>query len=307
MVHKMCKTPHRTNIEERFVFIEVSGRDAKDFLNNLLSTSVDNLDEKHFYLSAWHNRLGKVKSIFNIIYENGLFLLMFDKSVENLIINEIQKFTINLEVKVSVKKNYVAISAFNYINLIKEINQDFISNNKKIIEINKCKLLIIDGDFSYIIGDINDVKGLIKSDMKSFKVSNYNESIKKEMSLGILYICNEIFEKFTPHMLNLDKLGIINNKQGCYHGQEIITRINRLGNTKRKLKYYSGEYQSKIASMSNIVNRDNKKVGSVVRATRIDNISYILGIIDINTENKIIHISNSNSLPLKENIIKRFA
>jgi folate-binding protein YgfZ len=167
--------------------------------------------------------------------------------------------------------------------------------------------MIIDSDFSYIIGDINNVEGLIKKYVKLLNISNYNASIKKEMSLGVVYVCNEIFEKFTPYMLNLDKLGIINNKEGCYHGQEIITRINRLGNTKRELKYYSGEYQPEIASMSNIVNKDNKKIGNVVRAIKIDNISYILGVIDINTENKIIHINNSNSLPLEENIIKRFA
>lgn len=40
--------------------------------------------------------------------------------------------------------------------------------------------------------------------------------------------------QFTPHMLNLDKLGAISLDKGCYTGQEIVARTHYKGATKRR-------------------------------------------------------------------------
>jgi folate-binding protein YgfZ len=42
-------------------------------------------------------------------------------------------------------------------------------------------------------------------------------------------------EKFTPHMLNLDLLGAVSVRKGCYPGQEVVARTHYRGATKRRM------------------------------------------------------------------------
>ena len=55
---------------------------------------------------------------------------------------------------------------------------------------------------------------------------------------GVPVISDENSEKYTPHMLNLDKLGAINFDKGCYTGQEVVARTEHLGSSKRQLMRY---------------------------------------------------------------------
>lgn len=55
-----------------------------------------------------------------------------------------------------------------------------------------------------------------------------------EIQAGIPQVYPETKEQFVPQMLNLDALGGINFKKGCYTGQEIVARTHYLGKVKRR-------------------------------------------------------------------------
>jgi tRNA-modifying protein YgfZ len=42
-------------------------------------------------------------------------------------------------------------------------------------------------------------------------------------------------ERYTPHMLNLDRIGALSFTKGCYTGQEVVARTEHLGSVKRRL------------------------------------------------------------------------
>lgn len=55
-----------------------------------------------------------------------------------------------------------------------------------------------------------------------------------EIQTGIPDVTPSTVEAFVPQMLNLDLLGGINFKKGCYTGQEIVARTHYLGKVKRR-------------------------------------------------------------------------
>jgi tRNA-modifying protein YgfZ len=55
-----------------------------------------------------------------------------------------------------------------------------------------------------------------------------------EIQAGIPEIYPNTQEAFVPQMINLDTLGGINYKKGCYTGQEIVARTHYLGKVKRR-------------------------------------------------------------------------
>ena len=54
---------------------------------------------------------------------------------------------------------------------------------------------------------------------------------------GILTLTTDLQGKYTPHMLNLDKLNAICLSKGCFVGYEFITKTQYKGRTKRRLCY----------------------------------------------------------------------
>jgi hypothetical protein len=85
-----------------------------------------------------------------------------------------------------------------------------------------------------------------------------------EIQAGIPDVKAETQEEFVPQMLNLDLLGGINFKKGCYTGQEIVARTHYLGSIKRRT--YLTHSNHSVQPGENILNAANEAVGKVVRS-----------------------------------------
>jgi folate-binding protein YgfZ len=86
---------------------------------------------------------------------------------------------------------------------------------------------------------------------------------------GIPWLSKQTSEEFIPQMLNLEQLGGINFKKGCYIGQEIIARTHYLGKAKRKM--YLAESQTTETAFPGVTiydyaNGTKQSVGKVVSA-----------------------------------------
>lgn len=83
------------------------------------------------------------------------------------------------------------------------------------------------------------------------------------IAAGIADVDSDTSGKFTPHMLNLDRLGAVSFDKGCYTGQEVIARTEHLGNAKRRLLNYVAD--TDVAPLDRLT-RDGLDVGEVVAA-----------------------------------------
>jgi hypothetical protein len=53
---------------------------------------------------------------------------------------------------------------------------------------------------------------------------------------GWVYLDTNLSDLYLPHQLNLDLMGALNFRKGCYTGQEIVARMEYRGKTKKRLK-----------------------------------------------------------------------
>jgi tRNA-modifying protein YgfZ len=65
-----------------------------------------------------------------------------------------------------------------------------------------------------------------------------------EINAGVTRVGLELTEMFVPQMLNLELLGAVNFKKGCYPGQEVVARSQYLGKMKRRTFLYASAAQS---------------------------------------------------------------
>lgn len=85
---------------------------------------------------------------------------------------------------------------------------------------------------------------------------------EKLIKAGVATIDASNSEKYTPHMLNLDKLGAISFTKGCYSGQEVVARTENLGKSKRRLMRYVADKEG--LSVGAKLSLDDRNVGEVV-------------------------------------------
>jgi tRNA-modifying protein YgfZ len=64
-----------------------------------------------------------------------------------------------------------------------------------------------------------------------------------EINAGVTRVGLELTEMFVPQMLNLELLGAVNFKKGCYPGQEVVARSQYLGKMKRRTFLYASTAQ----------------------------------------------------------------
>lgn len=92
---------------------------------------------------------------------------------------------------------------------------------------------------------------------------------------GLPQVYPETRELFLPQMLDLERLGGIDFKKGCYPGQEIVARTQYLGTLKRQLYRFSASDETEPLPGSKVVTADERS-GTVVDAARDDSGGWLL-------------------------------
>jgi len=89
-------------------------------------------------------------------------------------------------------------------------------------------------------------------------------------------------EAWVPQMLNLDLLGAVSFRKGCYPGQEVVARTQNLGRIKRRLFRYrvSGEV---LPVPGDALCLGQAKVGEVVRSARHDDVAELLAVVNLDS------------------------
>ena len=87
---------------------------------------------------------------------------------------------------------------------------------------------------------------------------------------GIADVVAETSEMFIPQMLNLDALGYISFKKGCYTGQEIVARAHYRGAVKRRMYHLKLTTQAVPLAGDEIKNNEGQSIGNIASAMAID-------------------------------------
>ena len=104
----------------------------------------------------------------------------------------------------------------------------------------------------------------------SYSNSQAELSDLERLRTGRAEVVAETIEMFIPQMLNLDALGYINFKKGCYTGQEIIARAHYRGAVKRRMHHLALATETVPSPGDEIKNDQGKSIGNIASAVRVD-------------------------------------
>ena len=245
-------------------FIEINGKEAKTFLQNIVTNDIEKITDNYTLFSSILTPQGKYLYEFFILKLEDGYLLECEK---NSVLEIIKIFNFY---KLRSKVNLNDVSNM-YINIVISL--------KKFREISKDQSLkgatiIHNKDIMYIDPRNENLGAKIVSKTKTPKsiIENLNlkeidkqEYYSNSFDLGIPQInLSKLKDKIFGIENNLDELGGIDFKKGCYIGQENTSRI-KLRNKLRKRILPIIKISGKIIE-NEIIRYKNIEVGKVMIA-----------------------------------------
>lgn len=200
--------------------IEVSGKEAVQFLNGLITNDVAKLEENAAMLAAFPNAQGRLLAVVRVLKKDGKFLFETEETTHEKVYNNLFRFTFAGDFFVddlSEKHKYFSVE-----------NGKWKTENEYSVEF--------------------QTKSGIDIFIPNESAENFLKELQKENAVEIsdeLYEVLRIENGIPLYGVDMDETtivpelgidGLISYNKGCYIGQEIIARIYFRGHVAKQLR-----------------------------------------------------------------------
>jgi folate-binding protein YgfZ len=282
--------------------IEVSGKDAAQFLQGQLTCNINELTASNSFFAAFCNAKGRTISTLLILKNNESFLLILALELLEKVIAKLRMYILRADVQLHNRLNNYCLMGLNSTDtsVISHCpGSDFeVSNHSEItvkIPVKANRYLLISG--------IDRAKQLWTelTQTQALAIAEPSRWRYQDISSGLPWLDQESSEQYIPQMLNIDKLGGISFQKGCYTGQEIIARTHYLGKTKRELFLAECDKTALIENHMHIIdNNKQQSVGNIISLQTDDqNCRMLIVIPSTASESNNLSVDNSTQDKIK--------
>ncbi len=198
----------------------VKGDDASEFLQGQLSNDIQHLSENQPHqLSAYCNPKGRMLALFQILQLDAGYALIAHRAILDKVLPRLRMFVMRSAVEINPLDDTILLG----LHATGEAKSEM--------------LAALPARSTRIANHINDNdRFFILTSEKfedRFKTINEWNRLDIEQNLPQLYI--ETYEALIPQSVNLDIVGGVNFKKGCFPGQEIVARVKYRGKPKTRM------------------------------------------------------------------------
>ena len=221
-------------LEDRGILF-INGKNAKEFLQNLISNDINKVDENNSCFASLLTPQGKFLFAFIIVKHKSGYFIDCEKSQSEALLKQLSIYKLRSDVEIMNLSNEFVIAAFNQEKFLKfEGAKDEPGNTIKyredpiLLDPRNKDLgarLIINLEKLYL--------SLKKLELKNSKVDKY---YKLSHELGVAQKeMNKLQNKLFGIECNFEELNGIDFKKGCYVGQENTARIKLKNKLSKRL------------------------------------------------------------------------
>jgi len=274
-------------------FIKINGNEVKNFLQNIVTNDIEKITNSLTLFSSIFTPQGKYLYEFFILrFEDG-YLIECEKKITSEIIKIFNFYKLRTKVNLTdVSKKYtsiiISLDKFKEIVKSEHMKDSSLSYEEGTTSSCENERIYIDPRNknlgAKIITKIENTDKLLKTlNLKKVDKKNYYE---KSFNLGIPQVnLSKLKDKIFGIENNLDELGGIDFKKGCYIGQENTSRIKLRSKLRRRIlpiKKISGEI-----SENDIIKYKDIEIGKIMIAE-----PYTFGLIKVINPNLDVLINN---------------
>jgi folate-binding protein YgfZ len=222
----------------QFGLLKVSGEEAQSFLQNLLSSDVREVSNQQAQISSLNTAKGRMLATF-LLWQTGTdYFLHLPNSLCSAILKRLSMYILRTKVKIEFASDQqicLGVCGEGATTLLQQhfgtVPQTALSTEQhdtaNIIRVSQQQFLI----HTTLEHAPALWLQLAASALSAGSVCWDWYNIRN----GIPVVTPTTQEQFVPQMANLELIGGVNFKKGCYPGQEIVARMQYLGKSKRRM------------------------------------------------------------------------
>ena len=223
--------------------LAVRGSDAAKFLQGQLTCNLNYLDQDHASLGARCTQKGRMQSSFGIVLQgDGCLLAMASELIEPQLA-DLKKYAVFSKSKLTdesaawvrfgVQQGSAESASLDDVLAALELplgkETHDVARNEGLIGIR------VSPGRGELWAPAEQADALRQTLAAHLPEAPLNSWLLGQIRAGIGQVMAQTREMFIPQMLNLQAVGGVSFKKGCYTGQEIVARMQYLGKLKRRL------------------------------------------------------------------------
>nr|WP_315416030.1 folate-binding protein YgfZ [uncultured Pseudomonas sp.] len=261
--------------------LAVRGSDAAKFLQGQLTCNLNYLSDTQASLGARCTQKGRMQSSFRIVLQgDGVLLAMATELLEPQLA-DLKKYAVFSKSKLTDESAaWVRFGLAEADQVLASLGLELPADTDSVARTDHLIAIRVSPGRSELWVPAENADAVRSQLATQLKQADLNEWLLGQVRAGIGQVMPQTRELFIPQMLNLQAVGGVSFKKGCYTGQEIVARMQYLGKLKRRLYRLSldaaqmPEPGTPLFSPSH-----NSAIGEVVIAAKADQVIELLAVL----------------------------
>lgn len=216
--------------------LAVRGVDAGKFLQGQLTCNLDYLSDAKATLGARCTQKGRMQSSFRILLEgDGCLLAMASELIEAQLA-DLKKYAVFSKSKLTDESAaWVRFGVQNADAALASLGLELPQDTDAVVRANDLIAIRVSPARSELWVRAEQAAEIQSRLAEQLAEGSLNDWLLGQIEAGIGQVFGSTREEFIPQMINLQAVGGVSFKKGCYTGQEIVARMQYLGKLKRRL------------------------------------------------------------------------
>lgn len=216
--------------------LAVRGPDAAKFLQGQLTCNLNYLDERTCSLGARCTPKGRMTSSFRILQESDGYLLAMAGELLEAQLADLKKYAVFSKSSLSDESAaWVRYGLQGADSLLLALGLELPPQADSVVRANGMIALRLSDGRAELWAPATERAALHGRLAAQLEEAPLNDWLLGQVRAGIGQVFGGTRELFIPQMINLQAVGGVSFKKGCYTGQEIVARMQYLGKLKRRL------------------------------------------------------------------------
>lgn len=216
--------------------LAVRGADAAKFLQGQLTCNLNYLSDTQASLGARCTQKGRMQSSFRILLQgDGVLLAMASELLEPQLA-DLKKYAVFSKSKLTDESAaWVRFGLSNADQALASLGLELPAETDSVARSDTLIAIRVSPGRSELWVPVEQAEAVRAQLATQLQPADLNQWLLGQIRAGIGQVMPQTRELFIPQMLNLQAVGGVSFKKGCYTGQEIVARMQYLGKLKRRL------------------------------------------------------------------------
>ncbi|AST70771.1 tRNA-modifying protein YgfZ [Kosakonia cowanii] len=264
----------------------ITGADSEKYLQGQVTADVSTLAANQHLLAAHCDSKGKMWSNMRLFHDKEGFAWLLRRSVRETQLRELKKYAVFSKVTIAADDERVllGVAGFQARAALANLFSTLPESENQVVQEGETTLLWFahPAERFLLVTDAATAEMVTEKLRGEAQLNNSQQWLALNIEAGLPVIGEANVAQFIPQATNLQALGGISFKKGCYTGQEMVARAKFRGANKRALWYLAGT-ASRVPEAGEDLERkmgDNwRRTGTVLAAAQLDDGRVIVQVV----------------------------